>query len=713
MSLKSLVDDLHKEGRRDRDTSRSAAQQLGDKGDASVLKDLEWARDNHKDKETQSLAGDAIKKINKRQSSDSSSSQPAWGQPGQSSQSGQYEITEATEVAKASEDALLLTLEETQAGSINRDGTPVKDEETGKMKVDAKGVLKAKNTGEEDRIWDIDIRIADKGLSGLDQENYHVNELDPQEEWTQEYDITDLPESLPLKFSETINTVGTEEPSSILVFGQTMETTLSYEVSAEKKIIDIDFAKDFPEHFSEAQVVSASHGQANIEAGKLTWQIPELDENQTATLQINCKIKVEDTTPKRSGEGTVKFTSKVEGAFSSLNVDGADGLVRNFSYVESDEIEDQPDNWNCKLVLENPSEFPIELRDVLIKKGEYIFVSEEYEATDAVLVQSKGTWESKQFTLFSEEIPAFEKNITFTVKPEIMYLAKSDLAILDTEMRVANLRATKQYGVETIPSFRQTAVPTTIEFSNIGSLGFSSVTIKDVVPPKFSTEAEDTFKLFINDEEVATSDYEITYDTGATVKVPEDAEVPEKETGTFDDSSNPERTLVMKINKLIEPDQTVKLEYTPMVMLPEPDRKFSGQAEIIAELAEPGPPLDIFVSDWLSGQLVTVVHSRKAIRRGKMVIPGSEAGLYDIELTFVNKGDAALENVKVKDLIPEGFKLLNDAFSDLAEDESDPQGTIRVWTFESVEKDQTVTITYSLEGQGDDFHVKKLQQTIT
>ena len=711
MSLKNLVDDLHKEGRRDRDVSRSAAQKLGEIGDSSVLKDLEWARDNHKDKDTQNLAKDAITKIKNRESKSKSGEQPAWGNS--SSKSGQYEITSATEVNVASEDALTLTLEETQQGSINRDGTPVKDEESGKMKVDARGVLKAKNSGHTDRIWDIDIRIKDKGLSALDQENYHVNELEPQGEWTKEYDITDLPESLPLKFKETINTVGTEEPSNILVFGQTMETTLVYEISAEKKLNDINFSKDFPEHFSEAKVISASMGKANIESGKLTWTIPELQENSSTTLQINCKIKVEDTTPKRSGEGTIKYTSKVEGAFSSLDVDGADGLVKNFSYIDTDEIEDQPDNWNCKLIFENPSEFPIELRDVLIKKGEYIFVSEEYEATDAVIVPSKGKWESKQFTLFSEEIPSFEKNVTFTIKPEIMYLAKSDLSILDTEMRVANLRATKQYGVETIPSYRQTAVPTTIEFSNIGSLGFSSVTIKDVVPPKFSTEAKGTFKLFINDEEVSSSEYEVNYDNGVTVKVPQDAQLPEKESRTFDDSKLPEKTLVLKINKLIEPDKTVKLEYTPMVMLPEPDRKFSGQAEIIAELAEPGPPLDIFISDWVSTQVISVVHQRKAIRRGKMVIPGSEAGLYDIELTFVNKGDAALKNVAVRDLIPEGFKLLNDAFSDLAEDKSDPQGKIRTWTFETVEKDQTVTITYSLEGQGDDFHVKKLQQTIT
>jgi hypothetical protein len=711
MSLKSLVSDLKKDGRRDREISRAAAQKLGEIGDSSVIRDLEDARDNHKDKETANLAKDAIAKIKKRESKGKQADAPA--RSDSSSQSSSYEITSAKEVTKASEDGLLLILEETQEGTINRDGTTVKDEKTGKMKVDAKGVLKAKNNGETDRIWDIDIKVRDKGLSGLDAENYHINELDPQEEWTQEYDITDLPESLPLQFKEIINTVGTDEPSNILVFGQTMETTLSYEIQAEKKLNDVDLSKDFPDHFSEARVISASLGKAGIDGGKLTWQIPELKENETATLQINCKIKVEDSTPKRSGEAKIKFTSKVEGAFSSVDVEGADGLVRNFSYVEADEIDDQPDNWNCKLVLENPSEFPIELRDVLIKKGEYVFVSEEYEASDNVIIQSKGTWESKQFTLFSEEIPSFEKNVTFTVKPEIMYLATSALSVLDTELRVANLRATKQYGVETIPSFRQTPIPTTIEFSNIGSLGFSSVTIKDVIPPKFSTDAEETFKLFINDEEVSGSEYDISYDSGASVKVPDDAEVPEKETGSFDDSKFPERTLVLKINRLIEPEQTVKLEYTPIAMLPEPDRKFSGQAEIIAELAEPGPPLDIFVSDWLSTQLINVVHQRKAIRRGKMVIPSSEAGLYDIELTFVNKGDAPLQNVMVRDLIPEGFKLLNDAFSDMAEDKSDPKGKIRTWTFESVEKDQTITITYSLQGQGDDFHVKMLQQTIT
>ena len=91
MSLKSLVDDLHKEGRRDRDTSRAAAQKLGEIGDSSVLKDLEWARDNHKDKDTQNLAKDAISKIKKRDSGSKQADKPSWC--GSSSQSGQYEIT--------------------------------------------------------------------------------------------------------------------------------------------------------------------------------------------------------------------------------------------------------------------------------------------------------------------------------------------------------------------------------------------------------------------------------------------------------------------------------------------------------------------------------------------------------------------------------------------------------------------------------------------
>lgn len=703
MSLKSLVYDLKKDGRKDKEASRAAAKKLGEIGDESVLKDLERAASNHKDKETRELAKTSIKSI-KNAINKSNDPTP--------SSADSYEITEAKEVSTPSEDALLLIVEETQKGTINRDGTPFVDEDE-KIQLDATGVLKVKNTGEEDRIWDIDIKIKEKGLTKL-KDIYHINELDHQEEQEFAYDIEDLPDSLPLKFSETIDTVGGEEPSAIMVFGKTMETKITYEISAEKNLVDIQLEKSLPPHFSGINIGSSSIGKANINGDKLTWEIESLNENESGTLQLTCEVKAEDTEPKRTGESTLKYSSKVEGAFSGMDVEGADGLVKNYSYVESDELEDQPDNWNCKLVLENPSEFPIELRDILIKKGEYVFISEEYEAEDGVIIPSKGTWNSKEFTLFSEDIPSFEKNVTFTVKPEIMYRASSILNVIDTEMKVANLRASKNYGVEMIKSYRKTPIPTTIEFSNIGSLSFSSVTVKDVIPPKFSPSEPENVVITIGKRKLKVADYEVSYESGANVTVPSESEseLPPKDTEQFDDGEFGEQTMIIKINKEIKPDQKVKIEFTPTAENPQPNRNFSGNAEIIADLAEPGPPLNVFVTDWLSGMAIKVVHERKAITIGKQIIPGAEPGLFEIELSFKNRGDTALENIAIKDIIPEGFNLVNDAFDDLAESESAPQGTIRTWTFETIEKDQAITITYNLQGQGDKFHISQAQQTI-
>ncbi|MHA2363440.1 MAG: hypothetical protein ACXAC7_05755, partial [Candidatus Hodarchaeales archaeon] len=257
----------------------------------------------------------------------------SWDSDGDSKQ---LEITEATEVTKQSEDALLLKLEETQEGIIDIDGKPIKKKGAKKTQIDAKGLFTIQNTGEDDRIWDIDIRIKEIGLGKI-EETYHINELHPQEIHEIPYEITDLAESLPLHFQESIFTMPeSEEPTNILVFGQTMETTIKYNLKADKELHDIEFQKTLPGHFSDLIVASKTSGDVQIKDGELVWTIPQLNEEQETSLELTCTITVEDTSPKRTGEAKLKYLSSVEGAFSGVDVDGADGLVKNFSYVESD-----------------------------------------------------------------------------------------------------------------------------------------------------------------------------------------------------------------------------------------------------------------------------------------------------------------------------------------------------------------------------------------
>ena len=88
MSLRSLVNDLKKDGRRDRDTSRNAAKRLGEVGDESVMNDLRDASQNHKDKETRALASESLQKLKKKFSSPVKEQTAPEG-------SESYEITEA------------------------------------------------------------------------------------------------------------------------------------------------------------------------------------------------------------------------------------------------------------------------------------------------------------------------------------------------------------------------------------------------------------------------------------------------------------------------------------------------------------------------------------------------------------------------------------------------------------------------------------------
>ncbi|OLS25832.1 MAG: hypothetical protein HeimC3_11060 [Candidatus Heimdallarchaeota archaeon LC_3] len=692
----SEVDDLIKDLKNDdKKVKQRAAERLGEIGETvEALRALQEASDD-RDRGTKNKAKAAVLKVQER--IDRKSSGGAWGSSSFSdddSDERQLEITSATERKTESEDALRMMLVETQKGTINLDGSIYEpqegDDSEERPTIDATGQFSIKNTGETDRIWDIDVSINEPGLTNLEKE-YHVNELAPQEEWIQEYDIKDIQESLTIGFSEVIDTFpDTEESSNVLVYGQSMQTNLIYIMRGEKELLDINFSKELPVHFSDVSIQRVSLGDAAIEEGSLVWKIPKLGKGEEAELKVTCLITVEDIEIKRTGKAQISFYSDQEGAFSSLDVYGSDGLVRNYSYIEADEIEDRPDHWNCKLVFNNRSEFPVELRDVKISRGDEVYIMHEFRSGD-VFVESNTTWESEVWTTVDEDLPRFEKNVYFTVKPEILYKASSEITVVDTEMRVANVKASKSYGIEEVDSYRETQIPTTIEVQNIGSLAFSTLTIKDHLPRKFLPADSDNISVKVGDEEI--TDYEVSYE-------PNDIEDADKE-----------HEMIVKINREISPEEITSLKYSPTLKA-EPDSEFTGVAEITAELAEPGPNLVREVEDWLTGATINVVHARKAITFGKTVNPGAEAGIYEIQIIYKNRGNKVLNDVKIRDIVPEGFSLLDDNMSDLADDESVPEGNKRTWTFDSVEIDQEIEINYRMQGESDEFEAGKAQTSI-
>ena len=699
--ISKLLRDLKND---DKKVKLSAAEKLGEVGGTQDVVSALKSATNDKDGKVKRAASDSLTKVQARMA------RKTKGEPWRSSTteetSSQYEITEATEVKTESEDALRILLTETQKGTIQRDGgiyTPTKDDDpSNRPKFSSTGLLSIKNSGETDRIWDIDVEVKKPGSSNLENA-YHINELSPQEEWKQEYEIKGVDKTLSLTFSETIDTfpeVEKESPSNVLVFGQSMKTNIQYKIKAVKDLLNISFEKTVPAHFGNLSVQKTSSGKPSIDGSKLVWNIPKLGKEQDAELTLSCVITVQDIEVKRTGEARLSYYSDQEGAFSSVDVFGADGLTKNSSYIEATEMEEQPDTWQCKLVFDNRSEFPVELRDIKVSKSDEVFIMHEFGSGEHVIPTGK-TWESETWTVVSNLLPSFEKNVTFTVKPEILYKASSELSVVDTEMRVANVKASKAYETAEVASYREVPVGTTIEAQNIGSLAFKTLTINDKVPKKFRPAATNMITVTVGESadrmgKLRSGDYEVTYEPAFS----EGEEQP------------PERTMKLKINKSIEPSQFIKLEYTPTIVKAFPDETFSGIAQIVAELAEPGPNLVRDVEDWLSASSIAVVHRRKALTFGKTVAPGAQPKIYEISLVYKNRGKNALTDVRIRDIIPEGFRLLDDSMKSLADEESVPEGSRRVWTFEKIEPEQEINIVYRIKGESDEFHAGQTQLSV-
>ena len=686
-----LIKELRDNDKRKR---KNAIDRLGTVGDTEeALRALHNLENTDDDRKNRSAAKDAAHMVQDRMREKTKSKTPE-----------QLEITQPTEVKAPSEDALALTLTETQKGTINREGTIY--ELKGKEKAsderpafNATGYFSIKNSGEIDRIWDIDVQVKDTGISDL-QKTYHINELNPGEEWKQEYTIKELSSALPVTFTEIIDTFPDNktktEPSNVLVYGQSMKTYVTYTLGVIKNLSNIVFTKNIPAHFKDLTIQSASLGKAVVQGDKLIWKIDNIAQNQNAELVITTSITVEDIEVKRTGTATLSFHSDLEGAFSKVDIYGADGLVKNNSYVEADEIEDRPDNWQCRLVFTNISEFDIELRDVKITKDEEVYISHEFSENE-VIVKPGQTWESEQWNVVSEVLPSFQKYVEFTVKPEIIYIAESDLSIVDTEMRVANVKSSKAYAVTQVDSYREMPVPTTIEVQNIGSLAFTTLVIKDQIPAKFLPPTPDNIKVSIGETAEnleLISEYHITHEPNTP------------------ESPDTEHYMSCRINRRIEPNSVVRLEYIPTIVKAKPNETFVGVAEITAELAEPGPNLVRKVEDWLTANTITVLHERKAITVGKQILPGAEPRIYEIELQYVNRGDKTLENVRIHDIIPEGFTIVDDSMQTVVEgkkDQSIPEGKLRTWLFEKIEPKQRIDIKYRMRGESDDFKAGQAQ----
>ena len=82
----------------------------------------------------------------------------------------------------------------------------------------------------------------------------------------------------------------------------------------------------------------------------------------------------------------------------------------------------------------------------------------------------------------------------------------------------------------------------------------------------------------------------------------------------------------------------------------------------------------------------------------KSVSPGANEGKFQVKVRLNNGGDVELENIKVTELLPEGFRITEYLPKEYVPQEI--EGGLQ-WSIDRIDANDSLTITYTVEGSGE------------
>ncbi|MHA1784797.1 MAG: hypothetical protein ACTSVE_06335 [Candidatus Helarchaeota archaeon] len=542
------------------------------------------------------------------------------------------------------------------------------------------GKLQVLNNGEKNRIWDIDLELSGTDKTNLENQKYHILDLDPQEDWTQDYEIKIEDAEAPLVIKESIDiTPDSEETSLTFILDQEHEPLFSIELknTSSSVIKNIELTKKIAEDFKDIEIKEKEMGDVNKESDLIIWKLDELEPDQSAKLDFTVKVTPTGKDPISSGEIEVKYVLPEE-TFSGLKIEHVDAYSDNIYYVERDEREEEPDIWDCKFIFKNRSEFPLKLLDVDLKSGDY---NTEEKVVDLgpqldpdVIVNPGQEWVSEPWEIESEDLPTFGKNVQFTVVGDVINQLSALVLIEPIELPVLTLTGTKEFDKKEIASFRKSELNATILIETSGKAPIDKFHIEDTIPSQF--EVQEGLKIVVGETEIADDNISVSYEPSENI---------EDERKMIIDVEN-----IMESVGTLEDETKISINYPLNATKPTKDTEYEAPL-IFQAITQDGSIIEAEIIP----EPITVVHQRRRYSDGRVIQQGATKGEYNIIVIHKNRSDAAEENKVFTELIPEDFELVS------TDPEAEQDGNKLTWTFETIEPGSEVTIEFTIRGTGD------------
>ncbi|MHA1596480.1 MAG: hypothetical protein ACTSWV_02435 [Candidatus Asgardarchaeia archaeon] len=573
--------------------------------------------------------------------------------------------------------SLVVDLTETEICKLTQDN------EVADIKVN--GVLSVINQSNRNRIWNATIKVSNVENTSLTEEEIKVGEVDVKGKWSKDY-VVSVDQPL-LRVQEIIDTaphLKSPVPHDALPYGIPSNLLFTIRITnvSDARITNIEVLKALPQAFGNPEIQQPSAGKVMFHPKnrEIVWKEFELYPNGEVELTFNATITPERGETYNAGTLVINYVAE-EKTRSSLvpNLVAETGV-----FVGGSEEEDprQPNRWLCTLDLMNDSDYPLKVNKTTVYqifpdgKKEILF-----EEEPGVVVNPNEDY-VKEFVVESPEPPSLEREVNYTIESVTKRKVIGHIEKEAKELPVIKIETVKGFIPSEVDAYTKTPMTATFHTTNTGSAVIDEVELIDDIPKDFKPPTPTDVTVSKGDTTIKDVEVEL---------VPNDF-----------DTSHPHKVHV-RVTKLMEsigglnPGESLNIEYPVISWNPRPTEEYLSPFVVKAN-AFPHVEPTVYEGDPVR---IGVRYVRRKLAVFKTVQPGKSAGEYIIPLKLVNKGEVAVENVKITDFIPEGYTLTGWEPADMEpEVQETPEGTYISWRFSRIEKGNEISVKYRIEGKG-------------
>jgi len=575
----------------------------------------------------------------------------------------------------------LIIIDITESEKVDLDGSShLRD-------IRGEGKISIKNPTQKSRLWNLNCDLKEIVNTNLSSRELEIGIINSNQTHDTNYEIKDLKEPS-LNVSEEFDT-DLEIPAKmndILRYNMDNKCKLTLHIKnpLEQSITNIKLSREIPQFFQELEIQNPNMGVAGLveKEGKryLNWDIVSLEEGKIAKLDIICIIHPENSEVKSLGALDVSYLiNNYKLTYLSPEIRG---LTDSMSGIDRDESS-QPGLWECNVEFINDSEFQIRLEEVKVSQRITTGAETVVSQNPNRLLNPGQEW-NYSFQIESKDVPELNSTIGFTPLYVVITRVNGEIHKEPTIYSVLNASIEKTINPAEVDAYANTEIKIENMINNSGTSMIKMLELSDELPSDF-------IPPLLNQIRIQMGDIDITA-----------------------------RSEYTKVLEIIPDDQNPEIKHSIHLILD--NLQFSPKSNLLIfyplKARNPRPPTEILyktpvtlkVNSLIEGKYyktipaiqpeIKVRYVKRKLKTLKSIKPGTMEGEFTVSLRIQNKGSVELENIIIKDKIPQGFDL-TEINRDTYKLESMGDYSELEVKLDELKGNESLSLTYSCTGQGD------------